>query len=274
MKELTSLDKLDIYIPSLGRCGRVLTLDHIPGPWLKHTYIVVNTDEQKQYKKEYGDDMIMVSPVNGIASVRQWVLENCLSRYALFLDDDMSFSHRTSEKKLKKTRGWDVKKMLQLLISWLDEGFAHVGISPRFGNFQVEEPWVEVGRMNNAYAYNVDTFLTTGVRFDRLEVMEDFDVTLSLLEKGFPNRITYEYAWAQKKSGDVGGCSAYRTSQMQEKAAHELKKLHPKYVKVVQKESKVKWEGFDSKIRTDVNISWKKAYRVKIDKNKGISRFL
>jgi len=200
-------------------------------------------------------------------------MESSAYDYVLMLDDDMSFSHRQGTK-LKPAGPKQVMNMICQLYDWLEVGFVHVGISPRFGNFQVDTPFADVTRMNNAYAYRVKPFLSQGIRFNRLQVMEDFDVTLTLLEKGYPNRVSYEYAWAQRKSGDDGGCSLYRTSRTQAEAAQGLKKLHPKYVKVVKKTSKVAWKGFESRTRTDVNIQWKKAYHPKRDKQSGISKFL
>ena len=93
--------------------------------------------------------------------------------------------------------------------------------------------------------------------------MEDFDVTLSLLELGYPNRITYKYAWGQGRSGDDGGCSLYRTSEMQKNAAIRLAEFHPRTVKVVNKRSKTKWGGLDSEVRVDVIVNWKKAFKPK-----------
>ncbi len=272
-KELTLQNSMHIYIPSLSRADRQFTVGNLPKSWRRRTHIVVTENEYDEYQELHGD-MVISTPVTGIAETRQWILENAESRYVLFLDDDMSFSYRYSGTKMKKSSPKEVKKMLSLLEEWLSEGFVHVGISARGGNNRVEAEYTEITRMNNSYAYNVEKYLKTGIRFDRLKVMEDFDVTLSLLEKGFPNRVTYQYAWGQRKSGDAGGCSLYRTAEVQKKAAHALSKLHPGLVKVIQKECKKVWTGIDSKYRTDVIISWKKAYKPKRQKNRGIAKFL
>jgi hypothetical protein len=96
--------------------------------------------------------------------------------------------------------------------------------------------------------------------FDRLKVMEDFDFTLTLLENGGRNAVTLDYVWNQTGSNQPGGCSDYRTAEVQAKAAKELAKLHPGVVKVVEKEviGKTSWGGM--KTRTDVRIQWRKAY--------------
>jgi hypothetical protein len=173
--------------------------------------------------------------------------------------------------------------MFNLLRKWLRQGFAHVGISQRFGNNRIEEDFVEITRMNNAYAYNTkimrNLYKKHGIGFSELEekykkrfVMEDFMVTLQLLRLGYANRVTYEYCWSQKQSGDEGGCSLYRNDEMQQYSAKALAKEHPGLVRVVQKESKVKWKGFKSKTRYDVNIQWKKSFNK--GRQKSITSFL
>jgi len=211
---------------------------------------------------------------SGIAAARQWILQNTPTKYCLMFDDDMTFGVRR-DGKLKKAEKEDIGDMISLLESWLDEGFIHVGISARQHNFTTEADFVDIARMNNAYAFNAAKVLEAGARFDRLRVMEDFEITLTLLEAGFPNRVTYQYCWGQRCSGDSGGCSQWRTSETQAEAAQSLYRLHPASVKVVTKASKAAWGGFSSNTRTDVIISWKKAFELSKRKGKpGISDFL
>lgn len=264
---------MHIYIPSLGRWGRPNTIEHLPERYKKQAAVVVHTSEARQYRKN-GFKTIKTDS-QGIANVRHWVMDRAKQKgqkYVLFLDDDMSFNVR-KEGKLVKANSEEVGEMIDLLVSWLDEGFAHVGISARQGNHTVEEEYAEITRMNNAYAYNVQKYHEIGARFDKLQVMEDFYVTLQFLKAGLPNRVTYEYAWGQRKSGEEGGCSGYRTGEVQKQAAIQLSKAFPGVVKVKTKTSKNEWAGI-GKVRTDVVIQWKKAYKPAIDKSKGIGSFL
>jgi hypothetical protein len=90
--------------------------------------------------------------------------------------------------------------------------------------------------------------------------MEDFDLTLQLLRLGKPNRVFFEYCWNQRDSGATGGCSKYRTPEMQSDAAHRLAEMHQGFVKLVTKKSKdtsTSWKGM--KERVDVIVSWRKA---------------
>ena len=61
----------------------------------------------------------------------------------------------------------------------------------------------------------------------------------------------------QSGSNKDGGCSTYRTYEIQAAAAEKMARLWPDFVKVVEK--KVKGWGPMS-IRKDIRVQWKKAY--------------
>jgi hypothetical protein len=111
--------------------------------------------------------------------------------------------------------------------------------------------------MFTMYALRADTLLKENIRFDDIPVMEDFHVALSLLRKGYPNAIVQNWCWSQSKSNAKGGCSEFRSSEVQTQAAIRLSELHAPFVTVVEKESK-SWAG-DLATRTDVRVAWKKA---------------
>ena len=113
-------------------------------------------------------------------------------------------------------------------------------------------------RLLRMLAYHVPTYKALKVKFDRIQFMEDFDVTLQLLRAGKPNRLLHAWCHDQVTSNAPGGCSTYRTLAKQGVAAHSLKKLHPEFVRVVEKTTKTAWGGAT---RTDVQIAWKKAYK-------------
>jgi hypothetical protein len=112
--------------------------------------------------------------------------------------------------------------------------------------------------MMNAYAYDTQALKELDIKLGRLPVMEDFDLTLQLLRKGYPNRVSYQYVWNQRGSGAEGGCSSYRTAELQEKAALQLREYHPGFVTLVTKSAGTVWEDMGE--RADVNIQWQKAY--------------
>ena len=265
---------LGIYIPSRGR-SKVINkgviaqlLGNLP------IYLVVPDREVEEYKSVAPEHVgVLHCEAEGIATTRQWILENADEPYILYMSDDVQISHRNEESKLKTSSVDDVQHMLSEIKRLLNSGYAHVGVSQRAFNHATLKSYMEITRMNDVYAYRKNDVLKSGARFDDLKVMEDFDVTLTLLELGFPNIVLYNYAWSQRKSGESGGCSSYRTWKMQREAAFKLAERHPGCVKIVTKKSKTTWENVGAH-RVDVNINWKKAYRPKCRTEKsGVAEF-
>jgi hypothetical protein len=133
--------------------------------------------------------------------------------------------------------------------------YAHVSISAREGNNRMEVPFVTCSRPLRAMAFRRKEFLQC--EHGRVDVMEDFDVTLQLLRKGYQNMVITAYANDQRMTQMAGGCSDYRTHAVHEASAKKLAKLHPEFVKLRTKENKT---GGEFAKRTEVTISWKAAY--------------
>jgi len=256
------LNDLTIAIPSSGRASRQITLEQLPDSVLGFTHLVIPSAEEKAYSvwKDRANLWLIPDEIKGISQTRKYMVENCKTRYIAMIDDDMSYFRRDdmSSPKLKKIEARS-QEMMDLLVFWygLLMKYVHVGLSARQGNNRESREVVECRRMFNAYMYDKDTVLKAGVILGRLPVMEDFDLTLQLLKKGYPNAMIYKWCWNQGASNLPGGCSQYRTNQMQEEAAIKLAELHPGYVKLVKKQSR-NWIGMET--RTDVTIYWNKAY--------------
>lgn len=258
-----------IYIPSLGRAGKftspTFTWSSIPDELRKTTKVIVTKSEEKVYKEavgpKYAKNILALSEkVKGIAAVRAWIIENCPTRYMIMLDDDMKFFRRPDMKspKLEDLNPAQMMKMFTEVLTQLQvEKVSQVGISARQGNNHGTKPIELNTRCMNVHAFDKKELKAAKVKLGRVKVMEDFDITLQLLRAGYNNAVFFKYAWNQKGSGEAGGCSGYRTAEVQAEAAKTLAKLHPGFVKVVEKESKSAWEGL--KKRTDVIVSWKKA---------------
>ena len=259
------MKNVTVYIPTRGRWERQPTLEALPKSWLSRTRLVVDPYDVKEYYPRHGKKVKLLAPkALGIHKVRQWIVDNCETECALMLSDDLKFFHRShlNEKgtyyHLQDCDEAAVDDLLQWLVdSILQAGYTHAGVSQRQVNHATLEPVAYVTRMHDAYAYNIRVLREGKFRFDRLNVMEDLDMTLQLFEKGHPNAVSFYYAWDQKHSNAEGGCSIYRNNELQTKCAHWLAKLHPETVKVVEKETK-SWKGMET--RTDVRVAWKKAY--------------
>lgn len=251
---------MKIYIPTMGRENQ-WTLMAMPQWWRRRTTILCpKGDVAIRVAKEFGAQVcIQAKGYAGIAGARQQIID-MNEEPVLMLDDDLKFSHRPDHNDIKLVQS-DERAVGEALdkVESLMEQYSHGSISTREGNNRCSEPITKIGRSLRALAYDPQIMKDLKIRF-RLKVMEDFDVSLQLLRKGHPNFILWTHAQDQKVgSGAPGGCSSYRTPEVQAKAAWDLAALHPGFVKVVEKETKTGWKAFGGK-RTDVIVYWKKAY--------------
>lgn len=253
---------MQIYVPTRSRAGTQITLANLPT--LDNVTIVVNYDQVDEYYRKVSSVNMLVCPpdVDTIGKVRQFICtQHDVGKYGpklLMLDDDLKFFARRTDDPTK-FRPINGTKEVDLMIKTIDkllDGYAHAGILAREGGNRVLEKYEHSTRLLRALAYRVDVMRKHDVRFDRLIVMEDFDVALQLLELGYPNVRVQEYVQDQTRSNAPGGCSTYRTLARQEEGALGLARLHPPFVTVVHKQTKTAWNGQE---RTDVMIAWKKA---------------
>jgi len=249
---------MNVYIPTRGRPERQRTWAQLPWDWKRQTWLVVDADEMEVYARpgnSEGYQVLVYDGGPGIAQKRQWILELQAAPHVLMLDDDLDFCARHGGK-LERASAGDIAICLELLARWLAEGIAHVGISARAGNNRVPDPYVEVTRQYAAMGYNLDLVANAGAAFEpACDPMEDFDMTLQLLEAGLPNRVTYDYAVGSVANAP-GGCSDYRTAERMQQAATTLAGRHPGVVALTTKRG---WNNLPE--RTDVEIAWKKAFR-------------
>lgn len=257
-----------IYIPSAGRGTRQFTLERIPPVYRDITYLVVPKEQRFEYDAHAGRCAgVLACPKNGIGKTRQWILDTTKRKFILMFDDDMYFYHRI------KKGDWHLatnsmeqnKDMLDEMFAYLiDDKYIHIGMATRTEASFYLCSYRTCTRVNNVHGFDVEKLRKAMYRmdlsFNDLPVMEDFNVTLSLLRAGFPNKVLLDYVWNQPGSNSDGGCSTYRTQKLQAKAAKQLAERHSEFVKVVEKKviGSTSWEGM--KTRTDVRIAWRKAW--------------
>jgi len=246
-----------IYIPTRGRSDSQVTLSFFPEELRKAVTLVVDEHEKDDYGKYDCRIMVCDDTVTDIATKRRFIHDNTDDNKIVMLDDDLRFYIRksTTDWHLRYLEPEEYPALFGLLDVWLDD-YAHCGVSAREGNNRVEALSVETTRYMRLLAYNLDKF--DGIELARTKVMEDFDINLQLLKKGLPSKISYYYAQGQGSSNAAGGCSEWRTLEVQSAGAELLAKLHPEVVTVVEKETKTAWGGG---IRKDVKVMWKKALK-------------
>jgi hypothetical protein len=252
-----------IFIPTLNRGpGMQLTVREL-GPKIVDKYrvtLVCPPGEAKDFLKTGEPYHVMTCRAKGIAATRQFILDNSDDQFVLMLDDDLSsWSWREEtptgvsyRKATEQQRMHGMKEVEKLL-----KRHGHGSIGHRL--FANARDGLDFNtRQLRALAYDRDLLKREGVKF-RLPVMEDFDVQLQLLKRGHE---CFQYNWLvqeQRGSNEAGGCSTYRTDEVQAAAANRLAELHPECVSVVVKEQKGNGSMWGS--RTDVKVNWRRAIR-------------
>lgn len=256
-----------IYIPTLGRTDRqetakALRLANIP-------FLLVCREEESDALIARGFD-VLIEPKDlprGIGHTRQFIMNHHPGDKVIMMDDDLSFARRgkriDNPLYLSPCTNDDLVTMVNLIEDHIDHGYAMVGISSREGNNRKEDEWSENVRIMRVFGIHKPSFIEAGCDFTAMKVMEDFDVTLTLLTHGYKNLEINTFTNNQPGSNLDGGCKEYRTLQTQHDAAHALAAKYPGIVKAVEKETKGSWGGG---VRTDVRIAWKKAYQRGITK--------
>jgi hypothetical protein len=249
---------MDLIIPTYGRPYAQDTLRHLSqAGFLVH--LVIQHREHLKYQNLPAQLWILPPYIETIAPTRQWIVENVgSSDKILMLDDDLTFFTRRDDDrtKFRDSASKDLLDMLTAIEVQL-RYFAHVGIAAREGGNRNTETILLNTRIMRVLGYRRDVLKATGIKFNTMEVMEDFHVALSLLELGYANVICNDWCQNQAGSGKSGGCSHFRTPELHAHNAQKLHDMHPQFVKVVEKTTKGAWGGGT---RTDVQISWKKAY--------------
>jgi hypothetical protein len=175
------------------------------------------------------------------------------------LDDDLKFYCRVAKNdwhlKYPDDIGRSVGEMLTLVEKKLDH-YAHVAISAREGNNRLPFCGVDCHRPLRALAYRKKEFLS--VIHGRVQIMEDFDVSLQLLKRGYKNHVIACWAQGQIETQMTGGCSDYRTHKLHEDNVRKFAALHNGFVRLRQKTNK---SGGEFGKRLEATIYWQRAWQ-------------
>lgn len=267
---------MQIFIPSRSRFGvKSLTIERIAGGWegVHEVALVVPTSQRKQYLSmpNRGKIPVLGCPENGIARTRQWIGKRADDKF-LMLDDDLRFFYRPtvrplddplpgaglpneSPPRLYRARVSDMAEMFATIETALDS-YVHAAVGPREGNQNWPYPFAKNRRPLRALAYRKWAFLEC--EHGRVEIMEDFDITLQLLKKGHKNFITTNFSQDQYATALPGGCADYRDHALQERNVRKMAELHAPFVVTRWKENK---HGGDFGKRMEVTIYWAKCYK-------------
>lgn len=257
---------MQIFIPTRGRIPLQFTWKNLPPSLQAHATLVCPAEEVEQH--EARGRRATARPDVPLSHVRQWIVSE-LARQdepVIMLDDDLAFFVRADPEKwnLKPADRAETEKIFQRLYDHVESGvFAHAGLSPRqFNNTNFPHTEVRTTRMNAVHCVDPEVLAKENIRYDAVDLMEDYHVALSLMKKGYDNIVVVDAAWDQARgSGADGGFALTRTKERQSAAAHRLAELHPDCVKVVVKKPKTGQGDVWGGERDDVKVSWSTALR-------------
>lgn len=255
---------MDIIIPTLGRCDMQVqtTFNQLRKAGYR-PIMVVQPHEAYWWAESVERGMcvphVLPSHIKGIAATRDYIIHEMEGDdHVVMLDDDLHFAVRRDDDrtKFRQPEVHDLRNMMNTMDATLEVS-PHVAIGSREGGNRVTDAVVFNTRMMRVLGYRRSFLKQNHICFTPMQVMEDFHVTLQILRLGQDCAVLNNWVSNQAGgSGAKGGCSTFRTPELQELNAERLAKRHPGFVKVVKKTTKGAWGGGE---RTDVVVAWKKA---------------
>jgi hypothetical protein len=256
---------LKIYIPTIGRINKQLTISRFPQELAIHTYLVTSKAEAADLQKANPQVKVLACAEKGIVKTRDWILAHAVKnkhRKLVMLDDDLDIQRRREDMRI--TTVYDEAEYIEAF-DWIDQtlnDYAHCGWGTRFLAYANPAEFFSPGRMMYCLAYDVKKVVNAGASFGQgLGVdgtMEDFNITLQLLTQGYANKVSLEWRASPRGTNAAGGCSTWRTTKGANASAASLVKRFPGLVKM--RPRKNVWEGMDEGLM-DVTVQWKKALR-------------
>lgn len=239
-----------IFIPSRGRADRQTTLELIPRS--HDVTIVVPLNEVEAYANRWPVRAHVVGMNYAhIGEKRQKILdivaagaERAPDAKILMLDDDLKFRCRVGGRFVSASDE-SVGRMIDTIEKKLDE-YAHVGVTDEYMCQTRPVGFYEGGRYSQVLAYNLDLW-PEKFRY-RLAINEEHDMNLQLTASGLPPCVLTDWTKGSKFYA-AGGCSAWRTPEVQRENVEKFAKMWPGVVTIVEKKS-----GFP-----DVRVQWRKA---------------
>lgn len=264
---------MNLYIMSRGRAGRTTTQKWIPKSWQNRTFFIVPIGEVNDYIRFNKDVGVLPAPttVTNYSQKVQYILDGeFLDKHpkAVILDDDLVFSEKSDPSRPTSLISVKDPERLVRLYEYMEallDHFALVGVHPRQNGNLAKTPHTQNGRIICIQAIN--RRMIGNVKVDQQPILADVVLNCTLLARGQPNALITTFFQDHGPCQAPGGCSLYRTPDMQRAAVEYLASRFPAYVKVVERHPKVaKWMG---DTRYDYTCQWKLLYEAGVAYSKG-----
>lgn len=231
------MDSYLIAIPSKGRASRAKTAAFFPSAAL-----FVPASEAKAYALNHANEIVPVpEKVKGITRTRNWIIDYAVAemRDLVFVDDDVKaqgyklLRSRSASHIHLRTEDW-LAEFLRLFEVTRGMGFRIWGVST-------------VGALRSVYIYRPFLFqsyvtascmgmtweaMDGGLRFDEdFPVKEDYELCLRCIKEDGGVVAARFLMWANEHWSTPGGCTDYRTAEMEEEAIRRLIRMYPGYIR-------------------------------------------
>lgn len=266
---------MNLYIMTRGRIGEQRTYASIPYSWRDKCFLVVPQEEHEQHFTLGGDDdfgkAIPTIPVpftvTNYSQKMQWILQDGMEdgeECCVILDDDLVFSRQVLKDNntrvgLETIQGSECERLLALwgYMEILLEDTALVGVHPRqMGHIQ-KPPFNENGKVICVQGIN-RRMVGDIPDIAKFPILSDVVLNATLLARGQGNKIITTFFQDWGSCNAPGGCSLYRTPEMQAEACYWLEERFGPYIKAVEKEAKDGWLGGK---RVDFRGQWKALHK-------------
>lgn len=182
---------------------------------------------------------------------------------AVIIDDDLVFSYRITHPDgrpgLRTIEGPEIYNLLPRLWEYMEfllDDTALVGVHPRQMGQAAKLPFEVNGKVICVQGIN-RKMVGHIPDLSRFPILADVVLNGTLLSRGIGNKIITSFCQDWGPSQAPGGCSIYRTPEMQAEACRWLEERFGPYIKVKEKEAKNGWLGGK---RVDFVGQWKKLY--------------
>src|SRR6056297_239234 len=232
---------MEIAVPSKNRAGNTTTQDI-----LQDSNFYVPESQVKQYKQA-GIKNVLGVPKNviGITNTRNWILKNSEETRLVFVDDDVKkcgyrkiFSEKT-ERIEKRQQGFWLQEFQKLFDLTEQLQYKIFGLRTE-GSLKGCFPYKPILLRSYITASCMGIINDGEFYFDpEFSVKEDYELCLRHIEKKGGILAARYLSWENEHWETEGGCSDYRTINMERKAIKKLIRKYPGRVKEVTRKNSV-----------------------------------
>jgi DNA repair photolyase len=221
-----------IVVPSRGRADTCTTQEIFP-----EAIFYVPKSEYEAYKKRMPKQEIIIADIENetIGKKRQFILDQFpVGEHIVFCDDDLTgYVRKVNDKEVENV---PIDEMRELFEEWfLDLELSRVSMWGMCGMYDINPMFLtdKIHRLTQLAGMTYGVIKREDIGFtDEISTKEDFEYTLKCIERDGMVRRYSAYNPVASKYNSKGGCSTYRTDEVQKRDALWLVEHYPDLVKL------------------------------------------